>query len=210
MKILVIGASGLLGQEIIKRNGHYGYTLTAMVRDAKSYQRVGNEDRVVSGDVLQPASLREAMSGQDAVICSLGTGATFRHVTVFSEGTRNLLDVAEKESTSPRLVIVTGIGAGESRGHGGFLYDKIIKPTILHSIYEDKDRQEAMLMESNAHWIGIRPGILTNGEAKGDYRVLSDLTGITVGKIARADVADFLLRQLTSDTYLHQFPTICY
>jgi hypothetical protein len=67
-----------------------------------------------------------------------------------------------------------------------------------------------MLMESNAHWIGIRPGILTNGEAKGDYRVLSDLTGITVGKIARADVADFLLRQLTSDTYLHEFPTICY
>jgi putative NADH-flavin reductase len=210
MKVLLIGASGLLGQEVIKRSTHYGHAITAMVRDTKSYQRVGSEARLVSADVLQPSSFKEAINGQDAVICSLGIGLTFRHVTVFSEGTRNLLDIAGKEDMPPRLIVVTGIGAGESRGHGGFLYDKIIEPTVLRTIYEDKDRQEAMLKDSTAHWIGVRPGTLTNDPARGEYRVLIDLNGITVGKIARADVADFLLKQVTSDTYLFLFPTICY
>ncbi len=210
MKVFIIGASGLLGQEILKGNSHYGHALTAMVRNAKDYQRVGTEDRVVSGDVLQFSSLQQAMFGQDAVICSLGISVTFKHVTVFSEGTRNLLDIALAQGVPPRMIVVTGIGAGDSRGHGGFLYDKLVEPTVLRTIYEDKDRQEAMLKDSTARWIGVRPGMLTNDPAKGAYRVLTDLTGITVGKIARADVADFLLKQLTSDTYLHQFPTICY
>jgi hypothetical protein len=105
------------------------------------------------------------MFGQDAVICCLGIGPTFKHVTIFSEG------------ALPRLIIVTGIGAGESRGHGGFLYDKLIEPTVLRTIYKDKDRQEAMLKDSNTHGIGVRPGMLTNDGTKGEYRVLSDVNG---------------------------------
>lgn len=150
------------------------------------------------------------MSGQDAVICCFWISVTFRHVTIFSEGTRNLLDIASGEGVQPKLIVETGIGAGESRGHGGFLYDNLIEPTILRTIYEDKDRQEAILKGSNANWIGVRKGMLTNDAAKGQYRVLSDLEGVTVGKITRADVADFLLKQVTCDNYLHQFPTICY
>lgn len=174
------------------------------MRDEKNYKRLGSEDRVMSGDVLQTSSLREAMLGQDAVICSLGFSPTFKHVTMFSEGTCNLFDIARQESSSPRLIVVTGIGAGESRGHGGLLYDKLIEPTVLRTIYEDKDRQEAMLRESDAHWIDVRPGGLTNDAAKGECQVLTDLTGVTVGKIARADVADVLLKQVASDAYLHQ------
>jgi hypothetical protein len=96
------------------------------------------------------------------------------------------------------------------KGHGGWLYDKLILPLILQRIYDDKDRQEAEIRQSDLDWTIVRPGLLTNGSAKGDYRVLTDLTGVTSGEISRSDVADFVLGQLTDDRYLHQTPLISY
>jgi len=107
-----------------------------------------------------------------------------------------------------RLVCITGIGAGNSKGHGGFLYNKLILPLVLKRIYDDKDRQEAEIRSSNLDWIIVRPGFLTNEPAKGSYRVLTDLTGVTAAQISRADVAAFVLQQLTDDRYLHQTPLI--
>ncbi len=107
-----------------------------------------------------------------------------------------------------RLICITGLGAGDSKGHGGLLYDKLILPLILRRIYNDKDRQEAAIRQSNLDWTIVRPAVLTNDPAKGNYRVLTDLTGFTAGKISRADVAAFVLRQLTEERYLHQTPLI--
>jgi len=100
-----------------------------------------------------------------------------------------------------RIVCITGIGAGDSRGHGGFFYDRVVEP-------QDKDRQEALLRHSDRDWIIVRSGMLTNDEATGKYRVLLDLTGVTVGKVARADVAAFVLQQLTSDDFLRKTPVL--
>ena len=79
-----------------------------------------------------------------------------------------------------------------------------------HTIYEDKDRQEELLHKSDRDWIIVRPGQLTNGGATGEYRVLLDLSGITVGGIARADVAELVLKQLTSAEFLHKTPLLTY
>ena len=76
-----------------------------------------------------------------------------------------------------------------SRGHGGFFYDRILQPLLLKEVYKDKDRQEAVVRESGMQWTLIRPGALKNGPGNGKYRVLTDLNGITIGSIARADVA---------------------
>jgi len=73
------------------------------------------------------------MAGQDAVICSLGTGLTFKHVTLFSDGTQHLPDAMRKHAVR-RIVCITGIGAGDSRGHGGLFYDRLVKPTVLRTI----------------------------------------------------------------------------
>ena len=86
----------------------------------------------------------------------------------------------------------------------------MIEPTLLRSIYADKDRQEELLRQSDRDWIIVRPGMLTNDAAKGNYRVLLELAGIKVGQIARADVAEFALRQLTSTEYLHKTPLLTY
>ncbi len=82
--------------------------------------------RPVAGNILNQADVDEAMAGQDAVICSLGTGVTFKHVTLFSDETRHLLNSMGNHSIR-RIVCITGIGAGDSLGHGGIFYDHVIR-----------------------------------------------------------------------------------
>jgi len=207
MKFLLIGATGPTGEEIVKQGLAHGEDITALVRDASKMVVSDPKLHLVVGDILNAQDVDAAMAGQDAVICSLGTGVTLKHVTLFSDGTQHLLDAMQKHAVR-RIVCITGIGAGDSRGHGGFLYDRVIKPTLLHTIYQDKDRQEALLRHSDTDWIIVRPGMLTNDEATGKYRVLLDLDGVTAGKITRADVAAFVLQQLSSDEFLRKTPLL--
>jgi putative NADH-flavin reductase len=210
MKILVIGATGATGQQIVERGLAQGHEVTALVRNPDKFEMQHDSLHIAKGDILDPASLAAAVQQQDAVISSLGTKKIgFEAVTLFSAGTNNLLQAMEHHGVK-RLICITGVGAGDSKGHGGWLYDKLILPLILQRIYDDKDRQEAEIRQSNLDWTIVRPGVLTNDPAKGDYRVLTDLTGVTAGKISRADVADFVLGQLTSDRYRHQTPLITY
>ncbi|MEH2276048.1 MAG: SDR family oxidoreductase [Nostoc sp.] len=209
MRILVIGATGPTGQQIVEQGLAQGHEVTALVRNPDKFEMQHNSLQIVKGDILDSASL-DAVQQQNAVISSLGTKKiSLESVTLFSEGTEKLLQAMKRHSVK-RLICITGLGAGDSKGHGDLLYDKLILPLILKRIYDDKDRQEAEIRQSNLDWVIVRPGILTNDPAKGNYRVLTDLTGVTAGKISRADVADFVLQQLTSDRYLNQTPLICY
>lgn len=207
MRILVIGATGATGRQIVEQGLAQGHHVTALVRNPDKFDMQHNSLQVMKGDVLDPASLL-TMQEQDAVISSLGSKKIgLEPVTLLSEGTKNLLQAMESRSVK-RLICITGLGAGESKGHGGLLYDKLILPLILGRIYDDKDRQEAVIRQSNLDWTIIRPAVLTNDPPKGNYRVLRDLTGFTAGKISRADVAAFVLKQLTDDRYLRQTPLI--
>jgi len=121
------------------------------------------------------------------------------------------IGVFRGDQTGPgRLIAVTGIGAGDSRGHGGFLYDRIVNPLLLKTIYDDKNREEQVIMDSDSDWIIVRPGFLTNGPLTGKYRAITDLEGITAGKISRADVAHFVLSQIAEPTYKGQTPLLTY
>ena len=210
MKILVIGATGPTGQQIVEQGLAQGHEITALVRNPDKLKMQHNSLRLMKGDILDSSSLATAVQQQQAVISSLGTKKIgLEPVTLFSKGTKNLLQAMEMHNVK-RLICITGIGAGDSKGHGGFLYDKLILPLVLKRIYDDKDRQEAEIRQSNRDWVIVRPGLLTNDPAKGNYRVLTDLTGVTVGKISRADVAAFTLQQLTDERYLHQTPLLSY
>src|SRR5207244_5389594 len=98
--------------------------------------------RLIGGDVRDEKALREALKGQDTVISALGTPASpFREVRLLSTATRALVNAMKAERVS-RLVCITGIGAGDSAGHGGFLFDNVIFPLLLKKVYADKNRQE--------------------------------------------------------------------
>jgi uncharacterized protein YbjT (DUF2867 family) len=100
------------------------------------------------------------------------------------------------------------MGAGDSRGHGGFLYDRLFLPLLLRSVYKDKDRQEEVIRASSLDWIIVRGTMLTDDVARGSVRAITDLAGFHGGRIARADVARFVVDQLVTNTWLRQTPLI--
>jgi putative NADH-flavin reductase len=128
-------------------------------------------------------------------------GPAFLHtVTLFSEGTKQTI-AAMKGAGVSRFAVITGIGAGESRGHGGLLYEWIGMPFVIGAIYADKDRQEALVKASDLDWTIVRPTLLTNGPRTGQYRVLTSFEGLHGGQISRADCADCLLRAIVEGAW---------
>lgn len=209
MKLLIIGASRGIGLDVVQTALEAGHEVTALVRNPGAFPVNHEKLRVVKGDILDKAGVEAAVRGQDAVCLTIGIKATRKPVSVFSEGAKTVVE-AMRNSSCKRLITVTGIGAGDSKGHGGFLYDKIFKPLFVKTIYEDKDRQEAIVRESGLDWVIVRPGFLTNGPRTGKYRVLTDLKGVKAGKISRADVADFIVREGAEMKYKGQTPLLTY
>ena len=209
MKLLVIGATRGIGRRLVELALDEGHSVTALVRDPQRLPISHEQLVVMTGDILEPESVQYAAEGQDAVCITIGINPTRKPVTVFSEGAKNVIE-AMTRSGSGLLICVTGIGAGDSKNHGGFFYDKIFNPLLLKTIYADKDRQEALVSSSNLEWIIVRPGFLTNGPQTGTYRALTELEGITAGKISRADVAHFILTEMTEKQYLSKTPLLTY
>ncbi len=208
MKILIIGASRGIGLQLVQQALEGGHTVTAMVRRPGS--SIEDEHlKVRQGDILDGKSVSEATAGQEAVCVAVGIKPTRQPTRVFSDGIRNVIRAMEQHGVR-QLISVSGIGAGDSRGHGGFLYDRLLFPLLLQRIYEDKERQEQIIRDCSRDWIIVRPGFLTNGEFTGQYRVLTDLAGVKAGRISRADSAHFILEQLRSPTCLRQTPLITY
>ena len=209
MKLTIIGASRGIGRELLKSALSQGHEVTVLARQPEKINESAPNLKVIKGDILDLNSVKESIDSRDAICVCIGIPPTFKPIDVFSKGTQNVLN-AIGENSSQRLVVVTGIGAGDSKGHGGFLYDKIVNPLLLKTIYADKDLSESLLKSSKVDWMIVRPGFLTNGPRTGQYRVVDDLTGIKAGKISRADVADFILRQLQEPTHFSKTPLITY
>ena len=197
--LLVIGASRGIGLETVKSTLRAGHSVRALARSAASIPIEDASLRKLSGDALDSDTIRNAIEGVDAVIQTLGVDISFRAIfeptTLFSRSTRILVD-AMKQADVKRLVAVTGLGAGDSRGHGGFLYDAVAFPLLLKRVYDDKDAQEQIIKSSGLEWTIVRPGLLTNSPATGQYRVLTAPNDWRFGTVSRADVADFLVRQI--------------
>jgi hypothetical protein len=131
----------------------------------------------------------------------------FRKVSLLTEATRALVPEMTRSGVR-RLVCVSALGVGDSRGHGGFVFDRLFQPLLLSEAYKDKNRQEAAIRASSLDWVIVRPGMLTDDPAKGNVRAVIDLAGLNGGKIARADVARFVVEQLTTDTWLRRTPVL--
>jgi uncharacterized protein YbjT (DUF2867 family) len=186
-----------------------GHGVVALVRSTSKAQAAGLDGAdIVEGDARDEKDLSRAIAGCDAVISSLGTAMSpFREVTMLSTATRALVSVMTAQNIE-RLVCITGLGAGDSRGHGGFFFDRVFLPLMLRKVYEDKNRQEDVIRASGLAWTIIRPTVLNDKPARGRVRALTDLSDVHGGSIARADVAQFVVQQLTTDAWLRKAPLI--
>ncbi len=155
MKLLVLGATGGTGREICRVAAAQGHSVVALVRSAARAQNLSGAS-LVEGDARDETALRRALAGTSAVISSLGTAVSpFREVTLLSTATRALVTAMTQQGIR-RLVCITGLGAGDSRGHGGLVFDKLIMPLLLRKVYEDKNRQEDIVRASGLDWVLVR------------------------------------------------------
>jgi putative NADH-flavin reductase len=198
-KLLVIGASRGIGLEMVKAALTAGHSVRALARSAASIPIQNVALDKISGNALDHDTIRNALKDVNVVVQTLGVDtsprAIFQPTTLFSQSTRILVD-AMKAADVKRLIAVTGLGAGDSHGHGGFLYDAVAFPLLLKRVYDDKDVQESIIKSSGLEWTIVRPGLLTNSPATGQYRVLTAPNEWRFGTISRADVADFIVRQI--------------
>jgi putative NADH-flavin reductase len=205
MKILILGATGATGQLIVRDATASGHYVVALVRSKASSNLPGAE--VIEGDARDEGTLARALNGCDAVVSALGTGMGLREVDLLTVATRALVAAMTRTGVR-RLVCISALGVGDSRNHGGFVFDRLFQPLLLGPAYKDKERQEAGIRASSLDWVIVRPAMLTNGAARGRIRATTDLAHVNGGRIARADVAQFVLEQLTTDTWLRQTPVI--
>ena len=208
--VLIIGASKGIGLETVKVVLEAGHSVRALARSARRIPVDHPKLEKIAGDALEPATVKRALTGIDAVIQSLGVTAgpeiIFEPTRLFSRATQVLV-TAMQEARVKRLICVTGFGACDSRGSGGFLYN-VAFHLLMGRIYDDKDVQERIVRRSTLDWVIVRPVILTSGPKTKAYRALVDPRDWTCGFISRADVADFLVKQIDDDAFPHKTPVL--
>lgn len=202
MKVLVLGATGGVGRHIVEQGRKRGYELSALVRDPSRLPFKADGIHVLGGDVLDADAVDQATRGQDAVICTIGVRTT-GPTTLFSDATRVLLPAMERHHVR-RLVCITGVGAGETKGHGGLFYDWFIFPLFTRHRYQDKDKQEATIRGSSLDWIIVRPAPFREGDTANELTAVTDVDGVTLRRVSRSEVAAFVLDQLESNRFLRQ------
>jgi putative NADH-flavin reductase len=209
MKLLIFGSTGGTGRELLKQALAQGHSVTAYARNPAKIDDIKHASlRVVRGDVLDPAIVESAVVGQKAVLSTIGAGAV--RTTLREDGTRNIVEAMEKTGVR-RLICQSSLGVGDSRANLPFFTKYIIVSVFLRHAFADHERQEAVVKKSSLDWTLVRPPHLTNGPRTGAYRHGFTTTDTRIkGKISRADVADFMIKQLTDDTYIHQTPGVSY
>lgn len=210
MRIIVFGASGGTGSELVRQAIERGHDVTAFVRNPAKLRVASDRIIVARGDVMDAASVDAAVRDHDAILIAIGHRRYLGPSKILSEGTRHILHAAREHGVR-RVVCETALGVGDSAGRLGLYYTLFVVPFILPFYWYDKGRQERVVRDSSLDWVIVRPGQLTNGRRRGTYR-----HGPTVGSflwsvsISRADTADFMLNQLGDTPYLRTAVGVCY
>jgi putative NADH-flavin reductase len=248
MKVLVFGASGGTGTQLVEQALEQGHTVTAFARDPATIHQVHDNLRIAMGDILDAASVDAAMAGQGAVLSALGTRLPVKVIlgvviatqiiahtaplsqparllielavpllailllsgrtTTISDGTRNIVRAMERDGVK-RFVFESSLGVGDSKWRMGLLHNVVAVPLFLRNVFADKEVQEKIIENSALDWVIVRPSVLTNGPKRSAYRVGADVgSWLVPSRISRADVAAFMLEQVTAAKYLRQTPAL--
>lgn len=203
----ILGASGSVGHRIVDTLLAHGAAVRCQTRSRARLQDLASRVEVHEFDPTDRTAFGPFVRGCSAIVYALGIdrlGST----SLFSSSTSALIDAMQAEGVE-RLVAITGVGAGETRGHGGFVYDFVIYPLFTRPRYRDKDTQEALIAASSLRWTIVRPAPFREGTLRGELEVHTSIApGTRLTAITRAEVARFVVDELESDRYVGQRPFI--
>ena len=203
MNVLVFGASGKTGREVVRQALARGFNVAAFVRETARLPLAHANLRLVTGQITDPKAVARAIEGHTCVISTLGVGLPLRHDPIVIEGVRTIARASEHASVE-RLLYMSFIGVRESRDAAGFLLKQLAGTVLRHEV-ADHEAKEAAVAESFVDWTIVRPPKLTNGRLTASYRVGADIEARSpLPMMSRADVADFMLRQLSDQSFIRK------
>lgn len=215
MRIFLLGSTGNTGHEILRRLIAENHEIVLLVRNPAKLDPGVPAPRaemlsVIQGEVSEPEKLKEHFKGCDVIVSALGTGTSNSVTDIYSVGGRNILTAMRLNNVRKLITITSAAVDLSDPSTDNFFMNRIIRPSF-NKVYYDQTRWETILDETlDIDWICVRPPNLLNKQFTGKYRVNLNHCPKGGWKIARADLADFIVKQLKSDEYVHRKPVIAY
>lgn len=206
MNIICFGANGATGRLLVKQALAGGHTVTAFTRHPQAFPIRAGRLQLAGGDVFDLSAVDQAVSGQCAVLSSLGVPFSLKPITVYSQGMANIVHAMQRHAVQ-RLVCVSATPVDPRYDtKGGFIFEKVMKPVISHTLgrtmYADLRRMEKLVTHSDLDWTILRASGLFEAPSVTDYQVTD---GFVSGQFtSRTDLADCMLRQLADDRNAHK------
>jgi putative NADH-flavin reductase len=201
--LLIVGANGGIGRQTVQLALQAGHQVTAVVRNPANLTLLHANLKVVKGDLMQPESFKNYLTGIDAVISAVGTKGGFMHdepTVVYSRGNANLLQaMAEMKVKRVFFISASAIEISPVLPFYVRLAEKYIVQKLLRHMYDDLRRMEALVKQSDANWTIIRPPQLSDKPVTGVYRVAVNEFLKNCLKISRADVAHYMLNNIGNE-----------
>ena len=216
MQVFLLGATGSTGYETLKRLVQNGYEVKTLVRNpaklnlAEIQESQTGQIEIIQGGVFEVEKLQEHFKGCEVVISALGTGTSNSYTEIYSEGGKNILSAMRVNGMKKLITITSGLIDLSDPSTDNFFLNRIIRPNY-NKVYYDQTRWETILDENkDIDWICVRPPRLLNKPFTGNYRVKARHAPNGGTKISRADLADFIVKQIDSDEFVHQKPVVTY
>ena len=200
MKVLVFGANGKTGRTVAERAVAAGHEVTAFVRSSE--QSEASNVKLAHGDATSRADVDAAMQGQEAVIDTIGGKTPYKDTDLEASAAATII-ASMRANGVRRLIATSMLGVGDSKENAP-LYARLLVSTFLRGADKDKAAMEAEVAASGLDWTILRPAILTDDEATGEIQVVPEGTDEKAHKITRADLAEFMVQQLSASNYLQQ------
>jgi putative NADH-flavin reductase len=200
LNILVIGANGGIGKQAVELALEAGHNVTAMLRDPSKLVITHANLQIVKGDVMRPETLEEHVDGKNAIISALGTNAVTKPTILYSEGNKILLKAMKKKGIRRAFFIsASALDISPVLPFYVRLVEKYVVQKILKHMYDDLRIMERLVKESDTDCTIMRPPRLTNKPVTGEYRFAINSFLKNCLSISRADLAHFMISNITNE-----------
>lgn len=210
MKVVVFGAAGRTGRELVTQGLARGHSVTAFVRDPSRLDIEHDQLKMEVGDVTKYETVIRTVDGQQAVLCAIGAHTPLHRDRSLVLGIQHIV-TAMGEADVARLIYLSFLGVPAGRRQLSLLGRILVAPILLRQVSADHAAKEAIIMNSDLDWTIVRPPRLTDGPRTDAYRHGTDIRAqAAVPVISRADLADFMLDQLDDPSYINKSPAVMY
>jgi putative NADH-flavin reductase len=213
MKITIFGANGATGRLLTARCLHAGHAVTALLRTPEKFPY---RDRVhiIQGSAFDSAPVRETVAGADVVFSALGAHSPIRNENVLPRAVPLIVEAMQQIGVR-RIIALGSAGAlpdslSKQPAWRRWIVQNIVYTLFLKWPVHEQIAQYKALSTSNLDWTMVMPPMLTNGPARGRYRVDGEALPPNGSSISREDIADFMMQQITSTQWVRKGVYIAY